>query len=1206
MFRSPFALDPKEISLLEPRDFTDLINRLLFAEAGRSGIPPTDVGVTMNINVGDGGIDARVRAPDHSSSRWMNKGLSIFQFKKGRITQAILKAEWQSERIQEALLQGAQYVWVTGHDLNDMERMPLERCLHDLFTNACLEVRYKLLNASQLCEWAAELPALLVDLGRPIGDLMGYEHWGRTALGYDIPLQDGAEQEAFREQLRLTVASGTPSVHIRVEGRPGVGKGRQVYEALSRRGLAERVLYANGPDVLHGLQLFSYLASRPHNSAILVINRCSAAELASIASHAAACTGLTLITTGGPSQPGAPGLQRAVVLAAPALATQTLQAVVRAAAPTLHPQAAAFIAYQTGDNAALGVQLARALEAAGAVTVSAAAAAQTVKGWLRPLVPLPEEQRVAEALSLLQQVGYRGGVEVEGRAIASFADIAWDEMQRVTERLQERGLVRAQGRYWTVEPPLLGVHLAATVWKRRGRTMLDLVRMLPDPITRRMFWARFADLGEDPITSDIALRLLAGPEPLCRTLDDLDEHAAMLRLFGSVAPAVVLEVLERLFASSPPVPILLPRSWHEIVWTLELLLWQPITYDGAARLLRSMAAAEAVRTTPATTARRAWRALFQTHLGGTSVSALRRHELLADTLSSTDGGERLLAVEGISASLAIWQERDGSYERGGMLLPPEWQPGSRADLLAIYTSALSLLDRALADTDVAVRRVATEVLLGASRDLFKVGLAEQALDRLERTARELHIADSSSDEERYKVRELIEVLQLGQTTLGDDCVRRLHELHTSIVGTDFGSRLRYWVGHRTVRQMTVPQEDPATLALAALAREATTRPSLLESQLAWLTSNEAFHAGEFALLLGESDGDGRWQVPLMQGARAGKGSGFLALYLLGRARHGAGFQLKALLDRWTHEDRDLAETVLEATVRDHQSDDGAQRLIGLVDRGWLPVAALSAISWGTWPASVSIAIASAVLGRLCGADDTRCAAAALFLIERRLAASPRDQETLAPLALPLLVRLRGDDDGQIMYLWNQVAIAYATTAPEMIAHAIISGLAARGTRTTGQDATRLDILVQLAGTVPVAVWRDLTPLLADPGWVRYRDLRELMGVLTALPVDLLLSWAAEDYPRRALQLARAAPIGGPQVAGLARSLLMRFGTDQSVGEALAPHRRAAAFYEEYTTFLGEHLRRAEVWATDREPLVARWARGLALSIRLEIADLDDV
>ena len=225
----------------------------------------------------------------------------------------------------------------------------------------------------------------------------------------------------------------------------------------------------------------------------------------------------------------------------------------------------------------------------------------------------------------------------------------------------------------------------------------------------------------------------------------------------------------------------------------------------------------------------------------------------------------------------------------------------------------------------------------------------------------------------------------------------------------------------------------------------------------------------------------------MQSARTGQGSGFLALYLLGRVGHGSGFRLEDLLNRWAIEDRDLAETVREATVRGHQSDEGALRLLGLIDRGWLPVADLAAISWGTWPASIGIAVAKAVLGRLCEAGDDRCAAAALWLLERRLAAAPGDWEVLAALGLPLLARLGGDDDGQIMYLWNQVAIAYAPAAPEMIARAIISDLEARGTGMTGQDATRLKLLAQLAGAAPDAVWQDLAPLLADTGWALPRS-----------------------------------------------------------------------------------------------------------------------
>jgi hypothetical protein len=49
----PFEPDPKEIDLFEPRDFTDLANQLLFAEAGRSGIPPAGMSVTRRMDVAE-------------------------------------------------------------------------------------------------------------------------------------------------------------------------------------------------------------------------------------------------------------------------------------------------------------------------------------------------------------------------------------------------------------------------------------------------------------------------------------------------------------------------------------------------------------------------------------------------------------------------------------------------------------------------------------------------------------------------------------------------------------------------------------------------------------------------------------------------------------------------------------------------------------------------------------------------------------------------------------------------------------------------------------------------------------------------------------------------------------------------------------------------------------------------------------------------
>jgi hypothetical protein len=460
------------------------------------------------------------------------------------------------------------------------------------------------------------------------------------------------------------------------------------------------------------------------------------------------------------------------------------------------------------------------------------------------------------------------------------------------------------------------------------------------------------------------------------------------------------------------------------------------------------------------------------------------------------------------------------------------------------------------------------------------------------------------DGDRLKLREALELLQADETPLHARQVQHLQEMHARVIGTDFASRLRYWVGRWTIGQSGLTQEEPGPHALAGLVVEALADPSLLERELAWMYSDEAFHAGLFADQLGERDHDSYWQVRLFANARHGQGAGFLALYLRGRKRHDAGFNLDALLDGWSQEDPDLSLTVLETTARREPTDAGARRLLDLVDRGWLPPAALSSISWGTWPATIDIKIVCALLERLCHNDDDRCSAFALGMLYQRLEAHPEDRDELAQLALPLLAHLREVEDGLTMLRWNRIASLYALTEPKTLAQEIVRWLAERrmGFTFTGQDAERLEVLTRTAQAIPEEVWSCLAPLLEDAQWPLYSDLRELTSVLAALPVDLLLTWAANDYPHRALLLARIAPTGEQAVTGLARSLLIRFSPDNGLGLALAPHRQAAAFYGSYTSYLDDHLRRAEAWTRDTDPIIARWARQLTVWIRAEMTN----
>ena len=776
-------------------------------------------------------------------------------------------------------------------------------------------------------------------------------------------------------------------------------------------------------------------------------------------------------------------------------------------------------------------------------------------------------------------------------------------MQRTAERLQERGLIRLQGRYWNVEPPLLAVHLASQAWQRKRKGMFALPQLLASSEARKAFWARLGEFGEYPATSRIVTEMLIGSEPLCSSVDDLNEHASTLKLFVPAAPAAVLGVLDRVLGRGELAAEISGGAWHQVVWTLEYLLWLPLTYDGAVRLLRKLASAEESRP-QLNTARSAWRAVFQPSLGGTSVPALERHPLLAEMLGSPDEGMRLLALDGVSASLAAWQVRNGGQERGGTLLPAEWQPRSYEDIRAVAASALSLLDRALADQEPRVRQAAIRVLIGAARDLTRIGLADEVIARLEEVidTPDAYLRDVS---DRLDLRSGIEELQSDASMFTAAQLERLRSLHARHVGTDFRSRLVYWVGRWTIGQSGLSSDDPGMRALAGLAQEADESPHLLLSELAWLYSDDAFHALDFAHALGERDSHGRWQEDLMASARRGEGSEFLALYLLGRMQHEGGISLEEQLDYWACADRSLVQVVRVATARGEPTDSGARRLIDLVDRDWLPVWALGSICWGSWPTMVQLSTTLALLERLSGDADERSPAFALNLLDRRLEAKPTDRGSLAPIALPLLARLCTASDELTIFRWNRVASSYVDTHARAVAESIAAWLRTHDIRATGQDAFRVNLLGRAGQAEPDAVWALLAPAFAETNPARHSYLLELSPVLAVFPLKLLFDWAAEDAPVRAARLAQAIPMGGTDIPVLARTLLIQFGNEISVGVALDPHLRAASYYGDYASYLQEQLERVTAWTKDPHPTIARWARQLVLGLQAQMANVDE-
>src|SRR6266699_3005711 len=81
--KNPFEIDNRDVTELSKEDLPIVLNRFLWLEGRRLGLPTSNIETSLRLNDPDGGVDARIRA-EAVDSYWIPGGPSIWQFKAGR------------------------------------------------------------------------------------------------------------------------------------------------------------------------------------------------------------------------------------------------------------------------------------------------------------------------------------------------------------------------------------------------------------------------------------------------------------------------------------------------------------------------------------------------------------------------------------------------------------------------------------------------------------------------------------------------------------------------------------------------------------------------------------------------------------------------------------------------------------------------------------------------------------------------------------------------------------------------------------------------------------------------------------------------------------------------------------------------------------------------------------------------------------------
>lgn len=660
----------KEIHDLEKVEFDDFVNHLIIAEGYKLRIPPTKIKTNPDNTGPEGGIDGRVEDDEKTADdRWITPGLSIWQFKTDRsgnnATASRLAAEASKPRVLEALARGGHYHVAIATICNDLMRADREAAIHGAVkANGFDPSVVRLLAAAELARWASEHPSILLlsYFHRPVGMCVRLEQWEQFAFNQGEFATDGARDTIITRIRSFAVEKGSP-VHLRVLGRPGVGKTRVVLEALKLHGARERVVYAQDPGGVPP-EFWAWLRDSAATSVILVVDESLEEEAIKLKDQALVCDGrVRLITIGvgeqflGEKSPDYFFLDR--------LENESIEKLLQIRFTSLSREQSQWIARLTEGYVKLAVACGEAIAKDPSIDVKTLTQIGSVSYVLDKLLPEPRKKLIMQALSILTRVGFEEDVVGEAQTLARFIGVPWPEFSITVEDMHRQGLVGKKGRYGYVTPDLLASWLAAQLWTARAQELRELLKAIPTSEAKESFIERLKDQGTNETAQSVIRELLS--EANFPTIEQLDsqEGSGLIYTLAFADPKSALATLERILNNASLDRL---RSFkagrRAVVNALEYIKWFEATFFGAARLL--LALAEAENEEYVNNATGTWAGLFRIRLGGTEVPALDRLTLIEETLATGSPAKRILAIRAIGVALAAheirssWNEKEGT------------------------------------------------------------------------------------------------------------------------------------------------------------------------------------------------------------------------------------------------------------------------------------------------------------------------------------------------------------------------------------------------------------------------------------------------------------------------------------------------------------------------------------------------------------------
>ena len=1235
-----FTVKNEDLSLFNQDTAVEFFQKLLWAEARRLGIELSKINVSSWVNVADGGVDATVEDAQIAEGYGIIKqGKTCYQIKSGstfkpwepaQIKNELFKGAPDKQNLGESIRAGLDvdgtYVLVcTGIDPTELQRSEILANIEEYLKQCDYpHPKVELFTQNTLRGFLESFPSLSLWINRNDQAIFQtHRSWAEDGT-MKVSFVSGESQEDLIAKIRGKLRETGNTVHVRVLGEPGIGKTRLVLEATKTDDLAPLVIYCTAAQFRDSILMNEILRDDNGFSVVLVIDECDPDSRFYIwdkLQHRG--NRIKLITIYNDYDPiaGSDIFELEILR----LGDDQIRTIIQGYGVS-EEQADLYIEFCDGSP--------RMAHHTGNIIANFPGDPSELLSDNRLYKSfydfgdnqeVQQRELVLQYVALFKRFGFGGPVIADAEAIAKKVQeanpqVTWSEFQKIVDDLKKRKIL--QGEYTLyITPKALHIKLWVEWWRIYGDPF-DLETFIQDlPLESKLiewFCEMFQYAAESEPASRIVKKLLGSNGPFgdgeylntrlgsrfFLALTKADPKSALRYLMGTIGKWD----RDTLFQFT--------TGRRDVVWALETIAMQRDLFVDAAELL--LALGEAENEGWSNNASGVFAGLFSLGRGRvapTEASPADRLPVLREAFESTSKARRLLALKACNEGLEFdrFSRLSGAEYRGLHKDANFWEPKTYGELFDAYRQIWHLLSEQLEHLPEDEREEAIWVLLQrASRIAKRPNLSNMVVDTIQMLSKKVYV------DNRFLIKTVVEFLHRNGKDLSDDIKQRWDHLKDELVGSDFPSMMRRYVGMNLLVDAVDENEkyfEEGHPQIQALAEQVIADPSVLRSELSWLVTNEAYNGHMFGYQLGKRDND-FVMLPTLLNAQRQARENASAFFLGGYFRalfEGNVAEWEKQLDALI-EDTTLKVLTPDLTYRSGITDQAGLRLLKLAEEGVMPISAFTSFFDTRVTDNLSDEVFTKWITFLLSYSDNSTVPIALklcyfyYAYDKQQLFLPRD------LTFQLLVRPATFENlsanqlnAMTDHYWTGIAKAFLNLYPEKgleFIEQITPHFGTEGTIFGAFNTETVTVLTELTKRHPEQVWKHISKRLEERDFFLEQWLKEgnsedtfstigEKGALTFIPREKIWEWIDENVEERAwyfaYRLVSKTFSADEWPNSLVRAFLVRYGEHKDVRDNLQANYSTEAYFGKCSLHLDEKREKLLcIKADEKDRNVKRW------------------